>query len=234
MKHIGIVDITTVGACICANEIVAEYTRINKTEMHPEFTLHAFPFALYKEYILSQDWVGLSNVILSSIDKLCSCGCEFIIIPSNTPHYAIKSIIDRATIPVLNMIELVADECVARGYKKVSILGTKITMQGGLYKDYLGGKGITIVTPDDDGCNLINSLIFDYIIPLKKDRVNFSMMIADTVIKKMDCDAIILACTELPDVYNEINLLKPVIDTTRFIAHKAIEFAQIISMKHDS
>ncbi len=36
MKHIGIVDITTVGACICANEIVTEYIRRNTTgaEVH--------------------------------------------------------------------------------------------------------------------------------------------------------------------------------------------------------
>ncbi len=227
MKHIGIVDITTVGACICANEIVTEYIRIHQTETHPEFTIHSFPFSLYKEYVLSQNWEELSNIILLSIKKLCRSGCEFIIIPSNTPHYAIKKIMERSPVPVLNMIDLVSEECVSRGYKKVSILGTKVTMQGGLYKDHLNSKGIVITTPDEDGCNLINSLIFDYIIPLKKDRESFSVVVADTVIKKIDCDAIILACTELPDVYNETNLLKPVLDTTRFIAHKAIEFSEL-------
>ncbi|MCD6045036.1 MAG: amino acid racemase [Gammaproteobacteria bacterium] len=227
MKHIGIVNITTVGACICANEIVAEYIRINKTEMHPEFSIHSFPFAKYKKYVLERDWVGLSNLILLSIAKLCSIGCDFVIIPSNTPHYAIKTIIERAPVPVLNVIELVSDECVIRGYKKVCVLGTKMTMQGGLYEEYLHKRGIVAITPDEQGCNLIHSLIFDYIIPQKEERAHFSAMIADTVIKEMDCDAVILACTELPDVYNEANLLKPVVDTTRFIAHKAIEFANV-------
>jgi aspartate racemase len=225
MKHIGIVDITTVGACICANEIVNEYIKRNKTEMHPEFTIHSFPLAVYKQLVLSKDWVGLSNVILLSIDKLYRVGCEFIIIPSNTPHYAIKNILERTPIPVLNMIEVVSDECVTRGYKKVAVLGTKTTMQGGLYTEYLNNKNIAATIPDEEGCDLINSLIYDYIIPLKEDRKIFATMIADTVIQNLDCDAIILACTELPDVYNEENLLRPVVDTTRLIAHRAIEFS---------
>jgi aspartate racemase len=227
VKHIGIVDITTVGACICANEIVTEYIKRNNTEMHPEFTIHSFPFSVYKKYILSQDWAGLSNVILSSIAKLQGSGSEFIIIASNTPHYAIKNIVERAPIPVLNMIELVSDECVARGYKRVAVLGTKITMQGGLYTEYLNSRGVAAIIPDAHGCDLINSLIFDYIIPSKEDRKTFSAMLAQTVIQKMDCDAVILACTELPDVYNEESLMRPVVDTTRFIAHKAIEFSMI-------
>ncbi len=41
MKHIGIVDITTVGACICANEIVAESAKYDVSGKHPEFTMHA-------------------------------------------------------------------------------------------------------------------------------------------------------------------------------------------------
>lgn len=225
MKHIGIVDITTVGACICANEIVSEYIKRNKTEMHPEFTIHSFPLAVYKKCILEQDWDSLSNFILSSVDKLHRVGCEFIIIPSNTPHYAIKNILERTPIPVLNMVELVSDECAARGYKKVAVLGTKTTMQGGLYTEYLNNKNITVTIPDEEGCDLINSLIYDYIIPLKDERKAFAAMVADTVIKKLNCDAVILACTELPDVYNEVNLLRPVVDTTRLIAHKAIEFS---------
>ncbi len=185
MKHIGIVAVTTVGACICANEIVTKYIEINETEMHPEFTIHAFPFALYKEYVLSQDWVSLANLVLESINKLYTSGCKFIIIPSNTPHYAIKDVIARSPIPVLNMIELVSNECVAKGYRKVAVLGTKITMQGGLYKEYLRERGIVAISPDENGCDLINNLIFDYIIPLKKDRHDFADIVAKSVVTRV-------------------------------------------------
>ena len=82
MKHIGIVDITTVGACICANEIVALAARSDSSGKHPEFTMHAFSFDEYKALVISQDWTALAIKILKSIEKLKSAGAEFIIIPS--------------------------------------------------------------------------------------------------------------------------------------------------------
>ncbi len=50
--------------------------------------------------------------------------------------------------------------------------------------------------------------------------------IAKNSLKKLSCDAIILGCTELPEVYNEQNLGMRVVDTTRLLAHKALEYAK--------
>lgn len=233
MKHIGIVNITTVGACICANEIVAEADRIGLSGNHPEFSIHAFPFSVYKECVIKKDWEGIARIILSSIEKLRMMGAEFIIIPSNTPHYAIDKIKQESPLPVLNLIDLVAEECLKKGYAKVAILGTKATMVGGLYNHYLSSKGIKTVIPTETGCDLINELIMDHIIPLKDDRNAFATKIADVIIKPIDCYAIILGCTELPDVYDAKNLGKPVIDTTRLLSQKALEFALRQELKQE-
>jgi len=56
MKHIGIVDITTVGACLCANTIVSEAAKREASGKHPEFTLHAFSFDRYKHLVLQKNW----------------------------------------------------------------------------------------------------------------------------------------------------------------------------------
>src|SRR5689334_17676944 len=109
MKHIGIVDITTVGACICANEIVSLAAKNDPSGKHPEFTLHSFSFDEYKKHVVSQDWNALALKILKSIEKLKLTGAEFIIIPSNTPHYAIKFIQEKSPLPVLNLIEITAN-----------------------------------------------------------------------------------------------------------------------------
>src|SRR3989338_9470421 len=108
MKHIGIVDITTVGACICANAIVAKAAE-TLGNAHPEFTLHAFPFSKYREAIDQQDWSEVAELILASIQKLKAAGADFAIIPSNTPHYAFDQIMARSPLPVLNLIEIIVD-----------------------------------------------------------------------------------------------------------------------------
>ena len=225
MKHIGIVDVTSVGAFICANEIVTQASKLGSSGSHPELTIHAFSFSLYKKYVLKKDWIGMAHIILNSIEKLLKTGAEFIIIPSNTPHYAIEEIRKKSLAPVLNLIDLVSEECFKKKYKKVLVLGTKATMMDGLYDNYLKKRKITLLIPNESGCNLIQKLIIDHIIPLKNDRQTVSKKIANGVIKKINCDAIILGCTELSDVYNENNLGKPVIDSTRLLAHKALEFA---------
>lgn len=223
MPHIGIVNITTVGACICANEIVAESARQDKTGKHPEFTMHAFSFDQYKALVIKQDWHGLAKKILESIQLLKSAGADFIVIPSNTPHYAIDVIQKQSPIPVLNLIELVADECHRRGFSQVAVLGTKFTMQGGLYDKLLKDRNITPVIPDENTCERIHRLIMDEIIPSKINIDIVEQVKKD--IQSLNCEAVILGCTELPEVYNEKNLRIPAIDTTRLLARKAVEFA---------
>jgi aspartate racemase len=225
MKNIGVVAITTVGANICTNEIIAEAARRDPSGKHPEFTLHAFSFDRYKELVIKQDWNTLATLILESIEKLRKIGMDFIIIPSNTPHYGFDKIKSESPLPVINLIEITANECKKHGYKRVAVLGTKSTMLGGLFDTYLKSIDIIPVIPDAKSCEIINNLIMDEIIPFKDTRHAVAMQVAESILKKMDCDAYILGCTELPDVYTKQNLGKPVIDTTRLLSHYALDYS---------
>ncbi|CAF1002752.1 unnamed protein product [Adineta steineri] len=84
-------------------------------------------------------------------------------------------------------------------------------------------RNITSITPTDDICDKIENLIRNEIIPSQINSTTVENIQND--IKKYDCDAIILGCTELPVVYNENNLQKPVVDTTRLLAHYALQYA---------
>ncbi|CAN5221779.1 aspartate/glutamate racemase family protein [soil metagenome] len=223
MKHIGIVDVTTVGACICANEIVAEANRRNFADNHPEFTLHAFPFVRYKNSILNQEWGKVADLIVASIHKLKNAGADFAILPVNTIHYAIDEIIAHSPLPVLNLIEITVNECVRRKFKKVGILGTKLTMLNGLYTGKLLQQNIVPVIPDNRVCDKIQHLIMNEILAANIQPQTVASLAED--IKRLDCEAVILGCTELPEVYSEKILAIPAIDTTRLLAHKALEYA---------
>ncbi|CAF1089716.1 unnamed protein product [Rotaria sordida] len=223
MKHIGIVDITTIGACLCANEIVAQAVKIDSSGKHPEFTMHAFSFDQYNDCIRRKDWIGLANKICESIRLLEKVGADFVIIPSNTPHFAMDLIEKNSPLTVVNLIKIVADECQRRGFSKVLVLGIKVTMQDGLYNEVLSSKNITPMIPTADVRDKIEHLIRNEIIPSQINSTTVEDIQQD--IQKYDCDAVILGCTELPVVYNENNLGKPVVDTTRLLAHYALKLA---------
>ncbi len=223
MKHIGIVDVTTVGACICANELVLEANRRGLNDQHPEFSLHAFPFNQYKALVFNQEWDKVADLIVSSIRRLQKAGAEFAILPVNTIHYAFNKIEELSPLPVLNLIELTADECLRRGFTKVAVLGTKLTMEQGLYDEPLKKRGISPIIPAEDLRNSIQHLIFNEIL-LAQIKPQTVATLAKQI-QELECDAVILGCTELPEVYNEANLQRPVIDTTRLLAHKALDYA---------
>ncbi|CAF1551754.1 unnamed protein product, partial [Adineta ricciae] len=54
------------------------------------FTMHAFSYDQYYDLIHRKDWINLAKKICESIELLSKVGADFIIIPSNTPHYAIE------------------------------------------------------------------------------------------------------------------------------------------------
>ncbi len=223
MKHIGITAVTTVGACICANEIVFEAQRRNLQGQHPEFTLHAFPFAKYKNLVFNQQWDQVAELITESIAKLKKGGADFAILPVNTIHYGIDKIIELSPLPVLNLLDITVAECARKKFKKVAVLGTKLTMQNGLYNNKLLAQGITPIIPSSAVCDKIQHLIFNEILANNINPNNVLEIAED--IKNMNCDAVILGCTELPEVYNESILKLPTIDTTRLLAHRALDYA---------
>jgi len=227
MLKIGIVDITTVGSAICQREI-AELGGLDAN--HPEFFVHSIPFSMYKPLIISENWQALAKVILTSIDVLIKAGASFVIIPSNTPHYAYDILSKKSPIPILDITEVTADECKKEKLKKVAVLGTNATMKGGLYLKKLEKRGIVAVVPNNEICAEIHGFILNQIIPNKVNLATRDNVLA--LLKEIECDGYILGCTELPEVYSTEDFGKPTIDTTRLLAKVAFQMATSKKLKH--
>jgi aspartate racemase len=210
---IGIIAITGPGASAC-------YNVLTKTGDHPEIAMHHFPFAAYKPFVEKNDWVGMADKILESIARVKAAGADFVIIPSNTPHYGYKRIASNSPIPVLNLIDITVDAC--QRYGKVAVLGTKPTMEGALYAKPLSGSGVIPVIPEPELRDEINAIIYKIIDGAVTDG-DISQL--SEKLKGLDCEAYILGCTELPVVFNEAILGKPCIDTTSILAEAALERA---------
>ncbi len=222
-KHIGITIVTMVGATICANEIIRLALLKNSNGAHPEITMHALPFKYYKSAVTTKNWGYIAELILESINKIKAAGADFVIIPSNTPHYAIRSIQQHSPLPVLNLIQLVVEECKKQNYSSATVLGTIATMQDGLYSNALVNAGVKPIIPPQNLCNKINRLIMDQIIPSTIDFRFVEDVGSD--VRLLKSDVAILGCTELPQVYNSTTLKMPVLDTTYILAKSALDFA---------
>ena len=221
MLKIGIIDVTTVGSTICQRRL----SQLGgETGEHPEFVVHSLPFAQYRQALNNQDWDAISKLILYSANKLHQLDVDFIIIPSNTPHYAYQQFACHSPVPILNLIKITAQVCQAKRLNKVAILGTQPTMTEGLYTQALQTQGIELVVPDEPMLSDVHHLIIHEIVPDKINESTRQHVLQQ--IQQLSCDGVILGCTELPEVFNTAELGKVAIDTTRLLAEISFRIAK--------
>lgn len=226
MKHIGIVGITAEGASQCYKTIVSEAVLQLGPNTHPEISVNNQSFNNFLKLQKEKDWDSIAELVIKSIHKLAKIECEFAIMPANSIHYAISQIQEHSPVSVLNMVDLVVQECKARGFKHPAILGVGITMADGLYEHPLRSIGIDPVIPDDKTQLELSDIIYNEIVPGKaSDTTTEKVLKVISDLKTRGCDSVILGCTELPIIITATNSPLSFIDTTRLLATKALDYS---------
>ncbi len=222
VKTIGLCALSAPGAAICYQRIISQsYKKLAESNFPNIVMYHPNTAALMSE-VQAGRWDAVADIILSVISKLEQVGADLVAIPVNTVHFAIDRVVQLAQVPVINMLKIVAGYAKQQHYKKVLILGTRQTTSG-LYHAILAEHGIAEVLPSQEDCEAIHNIIFDYLIPMDKLEHAEKELLALIEKYRSSCDAIALACTELPMVLNNINCKHPVIDTTRLLADDIVD-----------
>jgi aspartate racemase len=226
MLHIGIVACSTEGAALCYRTISLEGAQILGRHDHPEVSLHSHSLAEYMKYIDRDDWVGVSELMLSSAEKLARAGADFLICPDNTIHQTFDLIEHRSPRPWLHIAREVAAEATRRKFKRIAVLGTKYLMEGPVYPQALKAAGIEHRIPDAVQRERLNQIIFDELVNgqfLPRSLAYYVEVIRG--MKDEGCDAVALACTEIPLLVTPEASPLPVLDSTRLLAKAAVRKA---------
>ncbi len=226
MKTIGIVAATAEGAALCYRTIVEMAGKQLGPNVHPKILLANTSFADILEPQNLRDWSAVAKVLTDDVNLLAQIGADFAIMPVNAVHYAYPKIAESAQIPVLNLVDIVADECQARGFKKAAVLGVGMTMSDGLYDSALRQRGIEPIVPNADSQKQLSRIIYDELVlgKIVSESTDWIVGLLEKL-KHQGCDGVALACTELPLVINENNSPLPFIDTTRLLAKRALQVA---------
>jgi len=225
-KHIGIVACSAEGAALCYRTVCSEAPAIMGTHMHPEVSMHTFPLGDYMEHIYKNDWEGVGRLMAASARKLVQIGADFAICPDNTIHQAFATAQRESPIPWLHIAEVVADDAAGHGFRHLGITGTKYLMEGPVYREKLGARGIAHTIPGEAQRVRLNQIIFDELVNMKftdESRAYFSAVIDD--LKSQGCDAVVLGCTEIPLLVSDTDSSLPTLDSTRLLARAALRRA---------
>jgi aspartate racemase len=225
-KHIGIVGCSAEGAALCYRTICGEGARFMGEHDHPEVSMHTHSLAEYMKRIRRDDWTGVAGLMLSSAGKLVAIGAKFLICPDNTVHQVFDYVRERSPVPWLHIAEVVADQAVQRGFRKIGITGTKYLVESEVYPEKLSARGLEYLRPLPEERTEINRIIFDELVygVFKAE----SLAYFQKVIARMEeegCDAVVLGCTEIPLIMNDENSPLPTLDSTRSLARAALQYA---------
>jgi aspartate racemase len=222
-QHIGIVACSAEGAALCYRTICLEGAALLGTHDHPEVSMHTYSLAEYVKCIDRHDWVGVGELMLASSRKLADAGADFLICPDNTIHQALDYVEPRSPRPWLHIARIVADQAAARGFRRLGLTGTKWLVESDVYPEKLTARGLEFVRPIAAEREEISRIIMDELVNgvSRPEAVAYFQQVIERF-KGEGCDAVILGCTEIPLLMNDVNSPLPTLDSTRLLARAAL------------
>lgn len=159
--------------------------------------------------------------------KLAAWGADFLAMPCNTAHHYHADIQQAVSIPVLNMIELAADEASGKhpGIETVGLLASSATLRLKLYERSFARKGLRLLAPPPRVQDSLMSAIRTIKTGCYGQEVIAALQdTADTLVRE-GAGALLVACTELSLISDRIRAPCPILDTAQILAEAVVEEA---------
>jgi aspartate racemase len=206
--------------------LVSRYRERRPDGSYPSIVINSINLTRLLEVIAKGDRARIVEHLLPELDVLERAGASVALIASNTPHVVFDELALRSPVPLVSIVEATAAEAVARGLKKVGLLGTRTTMGGGFYPAVCARHGVAVVIPQADDCEYVHDKYFGELVGGTFLQGTRDGMLA--VMRRMQerdgIDGVILGGTELPLLFRDAwpqGLL--LLDTTRIHVEAALD-----------
>jgi aspartate racemase len=227
MKTLGLIGGTTWLSTIEYYRLLNEGVSARTGDVHTaRCIIHSFDFADILEINKRQDWDACLELVAAAALNLKRSGAEGIVLCANTLHVVAERLEPRVGLPIIHVVDAVAAEIRRVGLERVSLLGTRFTMELPFFKDRLNWHGIGAIIPEPGDREFIHQSIFAELgknVFRDETRARYLSIIAS--LDKQGARGSILGCTEIPLLIKQTDTTIPVFDTTALHARAAVDFA---------
>jgi aspartate racemase len=167
------------------------------------------------------------DFLAAEIERLARAGADFALIAAVTPHLGFDKLQQRASIPLLSIVEATADAATKAGVRRLALFGTRFTMQAALFPEAFARRGLTIVVPDEKEQEFIHGKYMgELFVGAILDETRAGLVdIVEAMKQRDNVDGLILGGTELSLILREPTAAGlPVLDTTQIHVEAAIEW----------
>lgn len=165
------------------------------------------------------------KMLTTAVIKLQNAGCDFIVIACNTVQFLLKPLQREVNIPILGIASTTAQYLVNKNVSKVGILATSTTLTKEVYDQELKEKGGVLIKPNNQEQLILTEVIMNQLAgkTSQLDKEKLTKIVIN--MKGRGAETVLIACTDLPMVVNQIDIDIKLIDYTQIYADEAARFA---------
>lgn len=196
-----------------------------KKEYFPNLSIESLSVFEVLNFCERKDYEGLTKYLLKGIENLKACGCNYATFTGITPHIVFDKVAPHSPLSLISIIEASKEYALKQGFKKLALLATKPTMNGDFFQKPFEESGIKVLLPKESEKEFIGQKIKDEIEHgiIKNSTKEEFINIANRLIKEEKAEAIILGCTELPLLFNEVKSAATFIDVVHIHIQRLLE-----------
>lgn len=189
--------------------------------------MYSVDFATIEKLQHQGEWQELTRMMVDAAQRLERGGAELLVICTNTMHKMADEVEKSISIPLLHIVDAVAEKILEKGLNKVALLGTRFTMEQEFYRGRLEEKHrIQVLTPDRAGVEAVHQIIYNELVHgiIREESRQTYREVIDRLILR-GAQGVILGCTEIPLLVKQADCNIPLFDTTTIHAVRAVEMA---------
>lgn len=225
MRRIGLVGgtswVSSVHYYRILNEAVAQ--RLGGSHSAP-VTLWSVEFGEMARLQHDGNWQQVGVILADAARRLVDAGCAGVALAANTTHLVADQV--RAAIggvPLIDLVELTA--AAATAYRKIGLLGTRFTMQSGMFPAAFARHGVDVVVPTAEHQTVVHDVIYGELTRgLVTPQARAAYLATIDKLVADGAEAVVLACTEQGLLLRDGDASVPLIDTTELHCLAIVEF----------
>lgn len=224
MKRIGILGGISLASTLAYYKTITDfYYKRFRDYYYPEILINSLNFQYFTDLEDQNRMEEYKAYILEGISRLEKGGADFILMAANSPHSVLEEIRPQISLPVVSIVDAVAEKAREMGLKTVLLTGIRYTMQRTFYQEGFQKYGIKMLVPDEKEQDVINHIIFDELVIHKKTKASQDVFLE--IIARYDTDGVILGCTELPLLLEQKDVDIPLLNSMEIHCRAALAFA---------
>jgi aspartate racemase len=156
----------------------------------------------------------LARYLAQLIERMARAGAQVAAIPAVTPHICVSELVKLAPIPIVNLIDAIGREALAKNFCRVSIFGTRFAIEKKMFGQMPQAE---IVLPGPNEISVIHETYLEMANGGRGTKEQYERLrsLAFRLIEREHLDGIVLAGTDLSLVFNESNTDFPHVDGAR-------------------